>query len=438
MRIAYGKTGRSWKLDPRNGTTTGGDADVARALHNLARSRPEDTFVLVSRNSGENPQAVGYPENVINPWEDKPGGLMDQLREKTKALRSAESERSYTEEGLKQLMDWYASTLTPATFGDVDEVIMWVGQHGSTNIPLPGTADRSVMTYPQDTFITYAAYLFIGINDWQAKNPGKDVIWLCPDPRNYLKCRDLKEPLKFPVIAQYSIKKALKHERYDDPTEPPAGITWDKQGGVWVASQSYSYEALELTALPSPAAVSVNSDHQSRSPFGLLINENRGGGRNPRVNVLKRWVMPFWPQADIFGKWTDESKKELGREDIDLCSYGDIGPTLQKWRCTLTTPASSSGWATAKPWECFAYGVVCFFHPEYDTQDNILKDAPDTLKQWLRVKSPEELKARVDYLNENPDVWQQLIHAQRAYYESKYTSERGGVRAIMNRLDGVQ
>ena len=70
-KIAYGKIGRAWKLDPTKGTSTGGDADVARALHILSRARPDDQFVLVGRNSGVSPQMVGYPDNVVNPWADE-------------------------------------------------------------------------------------------------------------------------------------------------------------------------------------------------------------------------------------------------------------------------------------------------------------------------------------------------------------------------------
>ena len=130
MKIAYGKVGRAWKLDPTKGTSTGGDADVARALHILSRARSNDQFVLVGRNSGVSPQMVGYPDNVVNPWADE---------KFVKAFKS-ENSRCVKEKddiGRMRLVDETAYRL----FSDVDEVIMWAGQHGTSNRILPQVSD---------------------------------------------------------------------------------------------------------------------------------------------------------------------------------------------------------------------------------------------------------------------------------------------------------
>jgi len=447
VKIGYGKIGRSWKLDPTKGTTTGGDADVARALHVLSRLYPQDEFVLVGRNSGENPQEVGYPENVTNPWETS-RGLLARVNAEYKRLSGDDEtgKRPMSTAHLQELMRWHEENTVPLLFGDLHQVIMWAGQHGSSNIPLPQTSDRSELTYPQDTFIHYASYLFLGMNAWVAEAPDeRDVIWLNPDPRNYLKFRDLKEPLKNPVIAQFDQTRQLKHERYGDETEPPKGIKWDKQGGVWVAKQTSVYGALELTALPHPSLVTLSTDHAARYDFGMIVNENRAyGGKLDRGPVIKDWVLQFWPDAEVFGKWSDKGKEILGRPDIRPCPYEYLGQVLQRWRATLTTPASGSGWATAKPWECFAYGTVCFFHPEYDTQGHIVPTIEQLaatdfgdfhdLFRALRVETPEQLKKRVDWLRDDPAAWQWVIAEQRRYFEQSYALHKGGVRMITERL----
>lgn len=450
MRIAYGKIGRSWKLDPTNGTSTGGDADVARALHLLARLRPNDEFILVGRNSGENPQDVGYPENVINPWTPE---FTKKMKSRVAELNPKTAERKglFTPETMAAVLSYFETELTPELFDGVDEVIMWAGQHGTSNMILPQIDDRTQNTKPQDSFIQYASYLLMGINQFRDRHPEKDTIWLCPDPRNYLKLRDLKHPLSEPVLAQYVQSRKLKHERYGDETEPPHGISWGELGGLWVAPQSYIYSALELTALPTPAQAEVSTDFENRHDFGMLVNENRAYVSLDRNSIVKSWVLSSWPDAEIFGKWSKKSMEELGRMDIRPAPYEHVPTVLKRWRCTITTPASGSGWATAKPWECFAYGVVCFFHPGYDVQGHILPTLDQlsesdmyeafnpegaALAKWLRVDSPEDLKRRVDYLTENPEAWKQLILAQRAYFDSQYQAYLGGVRMIMERLDG--
>lgn len=416
MRIGYGKIGRSWKLDHTRGNTGSGDVDVARALHLLSRMRPSDEFVLVGCNSAEDPQSVGYPSNVVNPW--------TALRPSYKLTKPGSDLLENTERmwGLTQHM-----------FTDVDAMIVWAGQHGTSNTPIPKVDDRSVVTEPQVSFINYCAYLLKGINRWRDEDLSREELWLCPDPRNYLKARDLKWPLRSTVIAQYEQDRETKHERYGDTTDPaPWGARWSGEG-VWLAPSRYSYDALELTALPAPRDVET-APWDMRYDFGMVVNENRAYVARNRLDAVRDWVLRYWPEAEIFGVWSDKSKEALGRTDIRPCPYPHLPSTLQRWRCTLTTPASGTGWATAKPWECFANGVVCFFHPAYDTQNQILVDAPRELRDWLRVPDPEALHKRVTHLGQDRAAWEWLIATQRAYFVEKYHEHQGGVREIMRRL----
>jgi hypothetical protein len=417
VKIGYGKVGRSWKLDPTKGTTTGGDADVARALHALALSRPQDEFILIGRNSAENPQDAGYPSNVVNPWTALNPILKEQkldgdLQRTTKILQDATSD----------------------LYDDLDQIIVWAGQHGTSNFPIPSVEDRSVLTKPQVSFVNYASHIYIGINKWRSKDPtNREEIWLCPDPRNYLKARDLMWPQISPVIGQFQFEKVTKHERYGDTS--PLWKDCVDDGGVWIAPSRYVYGALEMTALAHPSTTSVEMNWADRQSFGMIVNENRTGTAKDRLGIIRNYVLGEWPNAEMFGTWTDKSKAKLGRPDIRPCPYEFLGQTLQRWRCTLTTPASGSGWATAKPWECFSYGVVCFFHPHYDSQDWILKDASSELRSWLRVDSPDTLRKRVNALDEDKDAWEWIVTEQRKYFEQKYEETQGGLAHVMGRLD---
>lgn len=427
MKYGYAKLGRSWNLDPAKWSVAGGDVDVARLLHRLATERPNDQFILVGRNSGEVPQDVGYPANVVNPWtawretvpKPKDFGFDLKVPKEEKAAHLAE----VTVKLLAAFDD-----LTGATFDVLDGIMVWAGQHGTSNAPIPpvhkGWGDQ--LTNPQISFINYGAYIIRGINRWRsAANGEREEIWLCPDPRNYIKCRDLKWPLLQPVLAQFQQKRTSKHERYADMREPgsftpPFEATWEGQS-CWVSHHSYAYSGLEMTALARPEAIPMSPDPTNRAPFGMVVNENRRDTSNSRLDCLLFWVLPFWPQAEIRGIWTDDSKKTLGRDDITPTAVTDMYSTLQKWRCTFTTPASGSGWATAKPWECFAAGTVCFFHPSYDTQNHILPRGQ--LRDWLRVDTPEQLRKRVEACQDDA-TWTWLVTEQRKLFEERFAAHR--------------
>jgi len=62
---------------------------------------------------------------------------------------------------------------------------------------------------------------------------------------------------------------------------------------------------------------------------------------------------------------------------------------------------------------------VCFFHPAYDVQDNILGDADPDLRTWLRVKNPTQLQVRVKHLSSVAGVsdWEWLVRRQREHFD---------------------
>ncbi len=428
--VLYGKLGRAINLDLKNASTDGGDVDVARALHRLATARPEDTFVVVGRNSGENPQDIGYPANVRNLWNEEP--LCSMKLSAGKMRQKSE----YTD----VIMENFGDVILGAT-----GCIMWLGQHGTTNRKggLPTTKDREKWTNPYDSSVIYCAYLLAIINRWRDVDPlAREEVWLCPDPRNYIKCRDNRWPLQHPVLAQYQYEREVSHERYGINGSPsdfgfPRGVSWTDcdRPGRWFAKSRYVYSALELTALPAPDRVPFDISNP-RHEFGIISNENRAYVAADRLSAMKQWVLGWYPEVPLFGKWGKESQEALGREIAPVPLLSML-PTMAQFRATFTMPASGSEWATAKPWEAFATGTICFFHPKYDGQDWILRELPQEVRNFLRVKTPAELEARVKQLSTDFSLYSRMAIAQREAYERRFAETRGGVAAILDRLETV-
>jgi hypothetical protein len=430
VKIGYGKLGRSMPLDIKNCGTLGGDVEMIPPIKALAERHPDDTFYLLGRNTGENPKNVGLPRNVINPW--SAWGWSTELRQRLNAAKLNHGSLSIEEQiQARRIFD----EVTGATFQIMDAQVFWLGQHGTTNSPIPKVKERGILTKPHDWSAYYASFILRGINRWRSNFDGRlEEVWLNADPRNYLKARDLQWPLRHPVLAQYTDVHRTKHHRWGLLASPEAFQMDDVAKALnpetWQSKCYMTYSRIEVNGLapgtPFGDLVTYSDDWARPHRFGLFINEARKEVHvtRSRLTAYRKWIAPLDPDW-VHGKWSEESQSEIGRNIIPA-PWERYYPLLNATRCTFTTPSSGSGWATCKPWEMFAGGTVCFFHPLYDTQDNILVDAPEQLRQFLRVDSVEELQAKVNHLNTEAGRldWEWLVNAQREHFLRAMAEQR--------------
>jgi hypothetical protein len=436
--IGYGKLGRSMPLTLAKCGNLGGDVEMVAVVKRLAQRHPDDTFLLLGRNSGEIPSEIGLPTNIVNPWTE--WGWSDAL--KGIVARSGLKGVTLTSERQLRLRGIFDCLVGP-TFDTLDGMVMWVGQHGTSNTPIPKVGDPSTLTKPQDWCAWYSGFMLCGINRWRDRDPwNREEVSLNADVRNRHKMRDLKWPLRHPILTQYTFTHPLKHERYGDPrpVNQLGGWRWqdyasDIGQGTWRSTVQNTYARLEINGLypgtPFGDLISYNDDWNRPGNFGLFINEARAIGVRPELTrraIMKKWVLPLRPHF-IHGTWSKEALadfKPWTDYPITPAPWDQYYPKLHSVRCTLTTPSSGSGWATAKPWEAFAAGTVCFFHPAYDTQNHILADAPDRLQTWLRVSTVDDLETRITHLGSvaGRQDWLDIIEAQHSHFELALQDER--------------
>jgi hypothetical protein len=416
LRIGYAKLGRSMELNLTRCTSLGGDNEMVPTVKLLAERHPSVDFVLVGRNSGDDPQSVGLPSNVSNPWIKWAPELRRRLNDENLAYANLLIDDHLR---LKRLMQ----ELVRDEFCDLDGLVMWVGQHGTSNFPLPSIKDRTKLTKPYDWANLYAGYLLEGINAWRAPNPRwYEPVLLNADARNYPKFRDTMHPLEHPVLGQYNQTNLMKHETGSDVIASPTKTI---------------YSRLEISSLvpgaPFGDTIKFNDNWNNRDRFGIVFNETRRDVSydKSRRKALKDWVLPLTPDF-VHGVWSETTKDELNCYPVPIPLL-DYIPKLQSVHSTFTTPASGSGWATAKPWEAFAAGTICFFHPLYDDQNNILEDAPRPLRDFLRVYSPTDLARRVKMVHEDAQTWRWVVEGQRLHFE-KACSELTYLKLIEERL----
>jgi len=443
MRIGYGKIGRSMPLTLENCGNLGGDVEMAAVVKELALRHPRDTFVLIGRNDLSVPINVGLPSNVQNPWIEWAPVLRRELNARGLNHANLAVEEQIT---CREIF----RDLTEDTIRDLDGIVLWVGQHGTTNTPVPSIQRPGQLTKPHDWSTYYCSFLLQGVNAWRDRDPLRyEEVYLNADARNRHKMRDLKWPLRHPILTQYTFNHPLKHERYGDFSYPTDfwktdGVTHMDNPFVWYSTCRNVYSRLEINGLapgtPFGSLVSYNDDWERPGHFGLFINEARSTGIKDelaRLTIMRGWILPLEPSF-VHGTWSTRSQALLGTK-ISAAPWERYYPQLHSVRCTLTTPSSGSGWATAKPWEAFAAGTVCFFHPAYDTQDNIFAGAPPWLRDWLRVTTPHVLERRVKHLNSEAGRadWQVIVHAQRTHFEAALQEKRY-LDLIEKRLYGVK
>jgi hypothetical protein len=384
VRVGYGKIGRVLEVNPSKWGESGGDNEPAALLLTLAERHPEVTWVVVGRNSGWVPPLP----NIENPWQS-----------------------------------WQKEVKFPK--GKNPTVTDHVMRLDSVTMP----------TNPQISFVHYSSFLLRGINAWRRMDPiAREEVWLLPDPRNYIKGRDLKWPRRHPILCQFDWSRNEWCERYGDPRTPEeCGFEAEFVEGKWRAPDVYVGSGLELVGIPEKEAYEPQVPWEEREhDFGILINENRNYGMRPemtRLHIMQHYVKPLHPSW-VNGTWSKASNDSLGLRIAPL-EYWQIFPKLRHTKSTFTTPASGSRYATAKPWECFATGTICFFHPKYDTQGHIiptLVNADDGevghLAKWLRAKDPDDLEKKVKAVSSSREVYDWLAGSQLHLLHRELNAQR--------------
>lgn len=406
MRIAYAKLGRSIPLNIEDASAVGGDAEVIRLLDKLVSEGHE--VHVVSRTVRGSRRTDG---SVVDHWAS--GGAFAGL-----GVINPSGAKPTDEAVIRYRDDL---TRRVASLPEFDAWIIWIGIHGTSSWFIPSIDRPGDTVTPQVQQINYVLPVAWALNHHNPSN----VMWLCPDPRNLFKDRTIYNigDATQPILGQYKTSRVTKS---------------------WVAPEDrmvernlqYVYSAVEMLAIPEPDVLGWHDIMTRPIPddlFGIMVNEGRPSGTHARSRLVKDWIIKQDIDFEIFGEWSLDGQAQLKRK-IMRVPYGMVNDTLQRWRSTITFPASSTGWATAKPWECFAAGVVCFAHPLYDDQQNIFgKDMPERLRDFLRVKTPAELKERVEKLADN-HLWQLMVRDQYEYLVRAYKSREGGYHMIRERL----
>ncbi|MGH9200352.1 MAG: hypothetical protein ACRD2A_03850, partial [Vicinamibacterales bacterium] len=143
LRVGYGKFGRTLGLSPKAWGPVGGDNEPYYLLRQLALATPDVEWRLVGRNTGEDPVSVGLPSNVTQPWTPELQATVPFVGEDAegyKVPRMWQGVRPKTPETIAEVVE-RTTALTSHMFEDLDHAVLWLGQHGTSQLPIPNTKD---------------------------------------------------------------------------------------------------------------------------------------------------------------------------------------------------------------------------------------------------------------------------------------------------------
>lgn len=433
-----------------------GDAEKPNLLYRLADRNPDVKWVVI----GHNDAGEFLEPNIENAWHG--------ARERAAATppRSADQPGYYRTPFApywKAKPSWWCSEVSGfeddlvELISDLDGVIIHVGQHAPTQLRIPQTTNTWAETFSNpnldankvyDSMQTYCRYIVRGINALGDKTLGRaPIVWIVPDPRNYLKARDVKWPTGTDaMLAQYTFMRRQRHERYGDARTPNelnvTDVRLERGGELWNATHRYQHCDLELMILDNNWDQGKWRGFAERVPVGIATTSTKasvlGEGRR-RSQLVNEYILAAFSDAEVYGKWDEESLKDVPADTVRDTTPDGFYELLNRFRVTLSLPIVESGWSVAKPYQCWAARSVCFFAEQVDDQGWTLPsrrnvtgtreigrvknmpfysvrddwtDADLTLAYWLRVETPQEFHQRAQIVATNQTWWEWLTNQQ--------------------------
>ena len=240
---------------------------------------------------------------------------------------------------------------------------------------------------------------------------------LTPDPRYHpIQARDLFNIAKFSLM------------QYNQTDEASRIKSIENQENIKFPVPGY-YSGIEKVFFLDKEKKDITSYNKTKK-FMMVLNEGGNGGLK-RGPLLKEYILDFFPDIEVYGKWEDKWYDD-SRFKGPL-KFNELQKVLSEVKYTFIIPIEK-GWVTAKFWEMINYGIIPFMHPYYDDQKHI------PCPEFLRVKNPQDLHNKIEFLEKNPEEYKKLLlqlndMLKDEYYNGDYINKTimDGVKKIIKK-----
>jgi hypothetical protein len=354
-KIAIGKIGKSIKLSNDKGhPAIGGGIETTNTLLTLIKNNPDMDFW------------------VVGPCQEVPNDLPNLFQINLKCKEIGDSVRE---------MDKWLEANPDIKF--------------DCGVIFSGSVSNNFNCHPKSlnakgelkkTFYVYSRYAGVYLNFLNQTNIPWLMLYTDPRTMNKWTIRDMcNKP--HTIMSQYSEKQTL-YSYAKDPSNYTEVVAKD---------YDIKYSGIETAVLIGQENRRGKFDKNTKSiEMTILCHE----GAPSRYNQLNEYILESMPDVSIYGKW-DHSETILDDRFKGAIKFNELANVLRSTKYTFLIPILD-GWCTAKFWEMIHLGVIPFLHPTYDTQMNI--KCPD----FLRVNSPQELYEKIEMLNEDEDLYDEI------------------------------
>lgn len=376
--IACGKIGKSVKFDRSKWISPIAPNESPVFYQTIATLNPQNTYYFVgktdySRLSPEMKKWVTPHDNIVNIWD---------FFDKTK------------DDPITFPYEYFKKNNINIDFG-----MFYSGSVAAVNIPeLVYKKDKDGKQKDEyvkvlETYKNYAAPVVDYLN-----RSGIKYFTMSPDPRyvpiGYVeKNQDILNVEKFSMTLFNGTREVQRFKSFDNQNE------------YNTCSTDCFYTAIETVIL---MGLEKNDPMSFKKTKGLVIFHNEGGTKElDRGKVIKEYVLDNgFADAEIIGKWDDKfmdpDSKSYDARFKGPVTFDELQKILPECKYTFMVPIER-GAVSMKYWEALANGIIPFMHDFYDT-DRYLK-CPD----FIRIKDATDLKNKIDYLESNPEKYQELL-----------------------------
>ena len=392
-RVGFFKLGKAIKFNENSWGAIGGDCEPKQLINSIAKRNPNIEYWILSPNDLGRVRAKEKPavqslfgDPVIAKLAAEPN--IYEFHSKMENRKSADE----TVKFIKEL--------------DLDFIFFYTGPSSTVNIPnYINKKDGNGQVKSLDFFKYYAAPIIQAMNELEKKVP---IVGLLVDNRYVLACKDWginNRPTYY--LAQNNFTKEEQYF-YQPPLRDVKTIT-----------STYEYSGIETVFLLDKTRYNTDElfEMKKTNSFMMLQNQGKGTGGMDRWDPVRDYIVENDIKTDIYGKWDDELKEKYpdwfkGEKRIE-----SMTDELLSTKYNFCVPIKE-GMVTSKYAEMLQYGIIPFLHPSYDTEFNVFPEG-----HFIRCKSPEDLKKKVEFLNANPDHYKKLFYnLQEKYLKDSYYS----------------
>lgn len=373
MNIIVGKLGRSISFNPKIWSAIGGDNEPSLLFVNLAKHNPEHTYYMVGR-SDMSRSGIDIPSNLIDVYAE-----FDAKTVETFSLWGSEVPNTW---------DYAVNWFKARPHIKLDGGILMSGPSATVAIPnkVYRVNEPGVITQPLQMSMCYAANIIEVLNEFNLP-----YYLITPDPRYIIRLG--RDHLRTPAFALSQFNTRQKHSHFTD---------FERQAESRIVEYfDVVYAGIEKTFFLDKT--SPEWDNEKTIKMMIVLNEGGNGGTH-RGPILDEWILPYFSDIEIYGKWGTKPDGTKFYDDprfVGPKKFSQLLPLLKSVKYTFIVPISP-GWVTGKFWEMLQYGIIPFMHPDYDSQRHL--PAPD----FIRVKSPKELQDKIEQLEQDPALYNSI------------------------------